>query len=70
MVFLEFNIYAWVTILTVVSIFTLLLFDKVPADIAFVGGMGVLLVTGVLTPSEALGGFSSSTVVVVGVSPP
>lgn len=67
MVFLGFNIYAWVTILTVVSIFTLLLFDKVPADIAFVGGMGVLLVTGVLTPSEALGGFSSSTVVVVGV---
>ncbi len=67
MEFLGFSIYAWITIVTVVTIFTLLLFDKVPADIAFTGGMGVLLVTGVLTPAKALAGFSSQTVVVVGV---
>lgn len=67
MEFLGLSIYAWITIVTVVTIFTLLLFDKVPADIAFTGGMGVLLVTGVLTPAKALAGFSSQTVVVVGV---
>ena len=64
---LGLSIYAWITIVTVITIFGLLLYDKVPADIAFTGGMGVLLVTGVLTPAQALAGFSSQTVVVVGV---
>ncbi len=56
---------AWVTLLTAAGIFVLLLCTRLQAEIVFLGGMAVLLVTGVLDAREALAGFSSSSVMVV-----
>ena len=55
----------WVTLLTAVGIFLLLLCTRLQAELVFLGGMAVLLVTGVLDAREALAGFSSSSVIVV-----
>ena len=55
----------WVTLLTAVGIFAVLLFTRVQAELAFLGGMAVLLLSGVLDAREALAGFSSSSVIVV-----
>lgn len=65
--FLGFNLYAWITIATVLTLFSLLLFTKIRADITFLGAIGVLYVTGVLDAKEAFSGFSSTSVVVIGV---
>lgn len=65
--FLDFNLYAWITIATVLTLFSLLLFTKIRADITFLGAVGVLYVTGVLDAKEAFSGFSSTSVVVIGV---
>lgn len=66
-VFLGFNLYAWITILTVLSMFSVLLFTKIRADLVFLGAMAVLFVTGVLDAKEAFSGFSSTSVVVIAV---
>ena len=66
-VFWGFNLYAWITIATVLSMFTILLCTKLRADLVFLGAVGVLFVTGVLDAKEAFSGFSSSSVVVIGV---
>ena len=66
-VFLGFNLHAWITIVTVLSMFTVLLFTKLRADLVFLGAIGILFVTGVLDAKEAFSGFSSSSVVVIGV---
>jgi di/tricarboxylate transporter len=58
---------AWITLVTVVTMFSLLLLTKLEADIVFVGGMTALLVTGTLPTKDVLAGFSSPSVVVVGV---
>ena len=65
--FMGFNLYAWITIATVLGMFTTLLFTKLRADMVFLAAMGVLLVTGVLDAKEAFSGFSSTSVVVIGV---
>ena len=65
--FLGFDLNAWITIVTVLTMFTVLMFTKLRADVVFVGAIGVLLVTGVLDAKDALSGFSSSSVVVIGV---
>lgn len=67
MEFLGLTIDAWITLLTILTLFVVLLTTKLPADVAFIGAMMVLLISGVLSVDEALGGFSSSSVVVVGV---
>ncbi len=66
-VFLGFNLYAWITIVTVLSMFTVLLFTKLRSDLVFLGAMAILFVTGVLDAKEAFSGFSSKSVVVIGV---
>ena len=66
-IFLGFNLYAWITIVTVLSMFTVLLFTKLRADLVFLGAIGILFVTGVLDAKEAFSGFSSGSVVVIGV---
>ena len=66
-ILLGFNLYAWITILTVLSMFTVLLFTKLRADLVFLGAIGILFVTGVLDAKEAFSGFSSGSVVVIGV---
>ena len=66
-VFWGFNLYAWITIITVLTMFTVLLFTKLRADLVFLGAIGILFVTGVLDAKEAFSGFSSGSVVVIGV---
>ena len=62
-----FSIYAWITIVTLLVTFGILLFTKLRSDLVFLSVIGVLFVTGVLNVNEALSGFSSTTVAVVGV---
>ena len=38
-----FNLYAWITIVTVLVMFTVLLFTKIRADVVFLGALGILL---------------------------
>lgn len=58
---------AWLTIATVVIVFALMIFTKLPADFVFIGSMAFLYITGILDTKEALHGFSSDSVVTVGV---
>ena len=65
--FWGFTIDAWITIVTVLTMFSILLFTKLRSDLVFLGAIGVLFVTGVLDAKEAFSGFSSGSVVVIGV---
>ena len=65
--FLGFSIQAWITIVTVLTMFSILLFTKLRSDLVFLGAIAVLFVTGVLDAKEAFSGFSSTSVVVIGV---
>jgi di/tricarboxylate transporter len=65
--FFGFNLHAWITIVTVLGMFTTLLLTKLRADIVFLAAIGVLFVTSVLDAKEAFSGFSSTSVVVIGV---
>jgi di/tricarboxylate transporter len=65
--FLGFNLYAWITIVTVLGMFTTLLLTKLRTDVVFLAAIGVLFVTGVLDSKESFSGFCSTSVVVVGV---
>jgi di/tricarboxylate transporter len=66
-VFLGFGLDAWITIATVLGMFSILLFTKWRSDLVFLGAIGVLFVTGVLDAKEAFSGFSSTSVITVGV---
>jgi di/tricarboxylate transporter len=65
--FLGFGLDAWITIVTVLGMFTILLFTKWRSDLVFLGAIGMLYVTGVLDAKDAFSGFSSTSVVTVGV---
>ena len=65
--FLGLGIDAWITIVTVLGMFSVLLFTKLRADMVFLAAVGILYVTGVLDAKEAFSGFSSTSVVVIGV---
>ena len=65
--FLGFGLDAWITIVTVFSMFTVLLFTKLRSDVVFLCAVGILYVTGVLDVKEALSGVSQASVAVVGV---
>lgn len=56
----------WFTVLLMVGMFLILMKTDLPTDMVFLGGMALLLITGTLSPQEALSGFSSNTVVIVG----
>lgn len=58
------NIYGWITILTVVSIFVFMARTHIPAEVTFLGALTVLLVTGVVTEEEGMAGFGSEPVVI------
>jgi di/tricarboxylate transporter len=66
-VFWGFNLDAWITIATVLTMFTVLLLTKLRADLVFLGAISILFVTGVLNAKEAFSGFSSTSVVIIGV---
>ena len=65
--FLGFGIEAWITIVTVVGMFMVLLTTKWRSDVVFLGAIGILYVTGVLDAKEAFAGFSGTSVITVGV---
>ena len=62
--FLGFSAYAWITMFTVLSIFVVLARTRIPAEVAFLGALTVLLVTGVVTEEEGMAGFGSEPVVI------
>ena len=65
--FLGFNIHAWITIISVLAMFATLLLTKLRTDLVFLAAIGVLYVTGVLDAKDAFSGFSSTSVIVIGV---
>lgn len=65
-IFLNLSLYAWITIITVLAMFAVLLFSKTPAEMAFLGAIAILFVTGTLSEKETCSGFSNSSVVVIG----
>jgi di/tricarboxylate transporter len=64
--FLGFSIDAWITIATVLGLFSTLLMTRCRSDVAFLGAIGILFVTGVLDAKEAFSGFSSSSATPIG----
>lgn len=64
---LGLSIDAWITILTVLGLFSVMLFTKLRSDLVFFAAIGILFVTGVLEAKEAFSGFSGTSVVTVGV---
>ena len=46
--FLGFGLDAWITIVTVLGMFSVLLFTKIRSDWVFLSAIGILYVTGVL----------------------
>jgi len=62
-----FGLDAWITIVTVLAMFSVMLFTKLRSDLVFLGAVGVLFVTGVLDAKGAFSGFSSTSVIVIGV---
>ena len=64
---LGFGIDAWITIVTVLVMFSVMLFTKLRSDVVFLSAIGILFVTGVLDAKEAFSGFSSTSVITVGV---
>ena len=64
---LGLSLAAWFVIFVVLLVFVLQICTKLPSDFVFLGGMGLLLVSGVIPASSVLDGFSSSTVVLIGV---
>ena len=65
--FLGLSFAAWFVVLIVLLVFGLQIFTKLPSDFVFLGGMGLLLVSGVIPANSVLASFSSSTVVLIGV---
>ena len=66
LLFLGLSWQAWTTIVLVVGMFVTLMKTRLPADMVFLAVMALLVICGCLPAAEALKGFSSTTVVVVG----
>lgn len=66
-VFLGLGLNAWLTIAMIIGLFCTMAFTKLPAEFAFLGAMAFLSVTGILSADKVLAGFSSSSVVIVGI---
>jgi len=58
---------AWFTIFVILLCFGMLAFTRYPADAIMMAGLTLLLLTGVLTPEQALSGLSNEGMVTVGV---
>lgn len=56
---------AWWSLVVVGAVFPLMAFTRIGADVILLGGLVVLLTLGVLSPEQALAGFSSSGVFTV-----
>ena len=58
---------AWFSLGVVALCFGLLVRNRAPPDITMAGGLTLLLVSGVLTPAQALAGFANEGMITVGV---
>ena len=58
---------SWLTLAIVGGMFASLMLSRVRAEVAFLSAMALLFVCGILDVRGAFGGFSSESVVVVGV---
>ena len=58
---------AWITIVTLVALMATLLFTRLRSDVAFLGAIGILFLTGVLDSTQAFSGFINPSVIIVGV---
>ena len=65
--FLGLSLAAWFVVFVVLLVFVLQICTKLPSDFVFLGGMGLLLVSGIIPTKTVLESFSSSTVVLIGV---
>ena len=63
-IFFGLSIEAWITMMTVISIFVVMARSRIPAEVAFLGALTILLVSGVVTEEEGMAGFGSEPVVV------
>ncbi len=66
-IFLGLGLNAWLTVALIVCLFCAMAFTKMPAEFAFLGAMAFMSVTGILDAEEVLEGFSSTSVVIVGI---
>lgn len=57
----------WLVTLILVTAMLLLITEKLPVDLTSIGIVVVLMITGILTPTEAIAGFASPAVITVGV---
>lgn len=58
--------HAWMVVVLIFCMFATMLKSKIPADVVFLTVMALLTITGCLTAEDALSGFSSTTVIIVG----
>ena len=65
-IFLGMNLNMWIVLLTILVVFGLMLFTKLPGDYVFMGSLVVFAVTGVLPVKDALSSFGSESVVMTG----
>ncbi|KAA0874384.1 SLC13 family permease [Nitrincola tapanii] len=56
---------AWIAIVTTLSVLGLLAATRISADLILMAALTVLLITGTLTPTDALSGFSNSGVLTI-----
>lgn len=63
---LGLSLAAWFVVFVVLLVFVLQVCTKLPSDFVFLGGMGLLLISGVIPAGAVLGSFSSSTVILIG----
>ncbi len=64
---LDMSWQAWFSIFVVLFSLCMLMFTKKPADLILFAGLTMLLVTGVLTPVQALAGFSNEGMITVAI---
>lgn len=65
--FAELGLNAWLTVAVVIAVFVCLVWERFSPDIILLGAVAVLTLTGVLSPVDALVGFSNTAVLTVGV---
>ncbi|MBD3386123.1 SLC13 family permease [candidate division KSB1 bacterium] len=58
---------AWIVVLLVIAIITILATTKYSPDLIFLAALGFLLVSGILSPADALAGLTNQGVVTVGI---
>jgi di/tricarboxylate transporter len=58
---------AWITLTVVVGTLTTLVATRLPADVTLVGAVTILLLSGVISPAQALSGFGNEGLITVAV---